>query len=241
MLRDAPGLVGDVAAGPRSHPQHHSGLHARSGRARGVERAPLRGTRSRPRPPGHRSGASAAHWRPVGRAERIRGSGQGVPPAVRAGWRAALGRRAQRRVAPDALGALPRVPAVAGVGGDDDGRPVSAASLVTMPSRLPVCSRPRFPSPVAVQGDGGHGLAGRELGCGAGAEPGGVVEAFLVGAGPKELVRGGVFDDQDGGVVSGRPADVGEQVVMDPVQQIVGACGGEGRHPLGERIERSGR
>lgn len=50
-----------------------------------------------------------------------------------------------------------------------------------------------------------------------------------------------MFDDQDGGVVDGRPADVGEQVVVDPVQQIVGACGGEGRDPLGERIERSGR
>lgn len=40
-----------------------------------------------------------------------------------------------------------------------------------------------------------------------------------MGAGPMEVVRGGVFDDEDGGVVSGRAADVGEQVAVDPLQQ----------------------
>jgi hypothetical protein len=55
-----------------------------------------------------------------------------------------------------------------------------------------------------------------------------------------EVVGGCAFDDQEGGVVVESPTGVSEQVVVDVVKQGVGAGGGEGGDPLGERVEGSG-
>ena len=55
------------------------------------------------------------------------------------------------------------------------------------------------------------------------------------------VVGGGAFDDQEGGVVGGLLADVGEQVIVDVMQQGIGAVGGEGGDAFGERVEGSGR
>lgn len=51
----------------------------------------------------------------------------------------------------------------------------------------------------------------------------------------------GAFDDQEGYVVGGVAADVGEQIAVDVAQKSVGAGGGEGGDSFGERVERSGR
>ena len=54
-------------------------------------------------------------------------------------------------------------------------------------------------------------------------------------------MRRGAFDDEEGCVVGGVAADVGEQIAVDVVQQAVGTVGGKGGDSFGERVERSGR
>jgi hypothetical protein len=55
-----------------------------------------------------------------------------------------------------------------------------------------------------------------------------------------EVVGGGAFDGQEGGVVVESPTGVSEQVTVDLIQQGVGAGGAQGGDPFGEGVEVSG-
>jgi hypothetical protein len=56
---------------------------------------------------------------------------------------------------------------------------------------------------------------------------------------PVEVMGGGAFDDQEGGVVVEWPAGVSEQVAMDLVQQGVGPGGAQVGDPFGEGLRKA--